>query len=109
MPGARQLARFRSAVDDAGSGEELTRLVSGLRRKQIEVGSHETLKSAPRGYPVDHPRIELLRGKGITAWREWPAGSWLATTAPKARLTAFLHDVAPLRSWLDTNVGADEA
>ena len=33
----------------------------------------------PKGYPKDHPRIELLRYKGLTTWREWPAGAWLGT------------------------------
>ena len=37
------------------------------------------LKTAPRGYPKDHPRIELLRYKGLITWRTWPPGPWLGT------------------------------
>jgi len=105
MPSADQLARFRTAVANDRTGDELVRLVVHLRKKRIEVSSHEVLKSAPRGYPADHPRIELLRYKGITAWREWPVGPWLNTARPKRRIVDFLHDVRPLRKWLDSNVG----
>jgi hypothetical protein len=32
----------------------------------LEVGGGQTLKSAPYGYPKDHPRAGLLRCKGLT-------------------------------------------
>lgn len=105
MPSPEQLARYRAAVADDRSGRQLARLVHDLRKRRIEVTAHETLKTAPRGYPVDHPRIELLRHKGLTAWKEWPLGPWLATTACKRRIVDFLRASAPLREWLDTRVG----
>ena len=106
MPSSAQLARFRSSVADGRKGPQLVALVRDLRAKRIQVSAHETLKSAPRGYPSDHPRIELLRYKGLTAWKEWPVGPWLATAAPKRRVAEFLRATAPLRAWLDGNVGA---
>lgn len=45
-----------------------------VRAAGPEVTGHDVLKTAPRGYPKDLPRIELLRFKGLIAWREWPAG-----------------------------------
>jgi len=106
MPAPDQLARFRAAVADDKSGEELLGLVNGLRKKRIQVSALETLKSAPRGYAADHPRIDLLRYKGLTAWQEWPVGAWLATAAPKRRIVDLLRATDPLRKWLDSNVGA---
>jgi uncharacterized protein (DUF2461 family) len=105
MPSPEQLVRFRSAVAHDLNGPELVRLVTSLRKKDIDVTAREVLKSAPRGYSSDHPRIELLRYKGITAWREWPIGGWIDTTAPKRRIVSFLREVEPLRRWLDSNVG----
>lgn len=105
MPTPDQLADFRAAVADDRTGPELVRIVGALKRKKIEVGAHEVLKSAPRGYPVDHPRIDLLRYKGLTAWKEWPVGPWLATVAPKRRIIDFLHASEPLKSWLASHVG----
>lgn len=108
MPSPDQLARFRAAIADERSGAKLESIVAGLRGKRIEVTAHESLKSAPRGYPKDHPRIELLRHKGLTAWREWPVGTWLATAAPKRRVVEVLRATAPLRSWVNSNVGTTE-
>ncbi len=108
MPSPAQLTRFREAVADEKKGAELLSLVNGLRRKQIQVSARETLKSAPRGYPKDHPRIDLLRHKGLTAWKEWPVGAWLATPEPKQRIVGVLRATVPLRQWLDANVGGPE-
>jgi uncharacterized protein (TIGR02453 family) len=108
MPAPAQLTRYRAAVADEKRGAELARILSGLRRKRMQVSAHETLKSAPRGYPNDHPRIELLRFKGLTAWKEWPVGAWLGTAASKRRIIEVLRASAPLRKWLDSNVGTAE-
>src|SRR5262245_12567120 len=60
MTGA-QLERYRRAVGDETTGAPLAAVVEGLRADGLEVGSRHALMSAPRGYPGDHPRIELLR------------------------------------------------
>ena len=48
----------------------------------------DPLKTAPRGYPKDHPRVELLRGKGLTAGQEFPIRKWLHTAAVRERVVA---------------------
>ena len=108
MPSSEQLAQLRAVIADDVTGPELVEIVAALRKKNIEVSAHDVVKSAPRGYPRDHPRIELLRYKGITAWREWPVGAWLGTAEPKRRITSFLRASSPLRKWLDSNVEAVE-
>jgi len=105
MPSPGQLTRFRAAVADDRRGADLLKLVKDLRGKHIQVSARETLKSAPRGYASDHPRIELLRYKGLTAWKEWPVGAWLSSTASKRRIVEVLRVTAHLREWLDRNVG----
>jgi uncharacterized protein (TIGR02453 family) len=100
-----QLGRYREAVADDRSGEELTRIVSAARAKGHDVHGHDVLKTAPKGYPKDHPRIELLRFKGLIAWREWPAGAWLGTSRAKERIVSFLEGSKPLVAWLRVNVG----
>jgi uncharacterized protein (TIGR02453 family) len=101
---ADQLDRYRQAVVDDRSGKQLTKIVSALTRRGIEVTAHETLKTAPRGYPKDHPRVELLRHKGLVAWSHWPVGAWLGTGQTKKRVVDFLHGAAPLRDWMATHV-----
>lgn len=100
-----QVARYRRAVDNDKTGEELRALMARIAGKGIEVGGHEQLKSAPRGYPRDHPRIDLLRHKGVVAWIEWPAAAWLGTAAAKRRVVDFLRVSRPLQDWLDAHVG----
>ena len=100
-----QLERYRARVADDASGEELTRLVADAKAAGIEIMGHGMLKTAPRGYPRDHPRVELLRYKGITTWREWPAGAWLGTRRARDKVVGFLRLSRPLDGWLRTNVG----
>ncbi|MGO9558530.1 MAG: DUF2461 domain-containing protein [Acidimicrobiales bacterium] len=100
-----QTERYRQAVDDDGSGIELERLIATVEKRGIEVSGHDSLKSAPRGYPKDHPRIELLRCKGLICWQQWPVGAWLGTVEAKKRVSAFLRHAQPISDWLDTNVG----
>jgi uncharacterized protein (TIGR02453 family) len=101
-----QLERYREAVSRARSGGKLVDLVGKAREAGLEVTGHEVLKTAPKGYPKDHPRIELLRYKGLTAWREWPAGAWLGKRGAKDRVVEFLRASKPLNDWLRTNVGS---
>ena len=102
---ADQLERYRRAVDDDRTGAELVDLVGALRERGIEVTSHDQLKTAPRGYPKDHPRIDLLRHKGLVAWRSWPVAAWLGTAKAETRVVELLRDARPLCAWLDANVG----
>jgi uncharacterized protein (TIGR02453 family) len=100
-----QLERYREAVSGDRSGKRLTDLVAEARAAGLDVSARETLKTAPRGYPRDHPRIELLRHKGLITWREWSAGAWLGTRKAKERVVEFLRLSRPLSEWLRTNVG----
>jgi uncharacterized protein (TIGR02453 family) len=100
-----QLERYRRAVADPRSGAELTALTAGIERARIRVHGHGTLKTAPRGYPKDHPRSELLRHKGLTTWKEWSPAAWLGTAAAKNRILDFFRTSRPLRQWLDDHVG----
>ena len=100
-----QLERYRSAVDDDRSGRSLEAIVAAIREAGAEAMGHGVLKTAPRGYPKDHPRLELLRYKGLVAWREWPAGSWLGTKRAKDRVAGLFRAAEPLNAWLGTYVG----
>jgi uncharacterized protein (TIGR02453 family) len=103
-----QLDRYRKAVADEGSGGALEKVIDEVRAHDIAVGGHETLKAAPRGYSAEHPRIEFLRCKGLTAWKEWPVGAWLGTAAAKTRITDFLTAARPLDAWLARHVGESD-
>jgi uncharacterized protein (TIGR02453 family) len=100
-----QLDRYRRAVDQEKTGDQLEGIVATIRKARIDATGHDTLKTAPKGYPKDHPRIELLRYKGLIAWKDWPAGAWLGTSKAKDRVVAFSEAARPMSRWLRANVG----
>ncbi|GAB1640541.1 DUF2461 domain-containing protein [Krasilnikovia sp. MM14-A1259] len=100
-----QLDRYRRAVVDERTGRELTGVIEAIEKARVGVHGHGSLKTVPRGYPKDHPRVDLLRHKGLTTWKEWPPAAWLGTAAAKTRVVEFLRTSLPLRQWLDANVG----
>jgi uncharacterized protein (TIGR02453 family) len=67
---AARLAGIRAAMDDARTGPELEQILGDLTRSGWEVGG-ERLKTSPRGYGTDHPRIELLRHKSLSVTRSY--------------------------------------
>jgi uncharacterized protein (TIGR02453 family) len=100
-----QLARYREAVADDATGAALVEVLAALERQGIESIAHSELKTAPRGYPKDHARVELLRRKGLAAWQRWPVAPWLGTAKAKDRVVAFLRAAQPVQDWLDAHVG----
>jgi uncharacterized protein (TIGR02453 family) len=103
-----QLTRYREMVAADVTGGLLDGIVAELRANRIAVEGHDVLKSAPRGFSKDHPRIDLLRYRGIIAWKEWPVAAWLGTATPKKRLAEFFRQAEPLNAWLADHVGDSE-
>jgi uncharacterized protein (TIGR02453 family) len=101
-----QLDRYRRAVADDRIGPELERIVAAIQTQGHECMPHDVLKTAPRGYPKEHPRIELLRGKGLITWHQWSPAAWIGTKKAKDRIVEVLHASAPLNQWLHKYVGA---
>jgi len=105
MPDSAALQRYRTAVTRDKSGTELVAIVAALHKAGYETMAHEVLKTAPRGVPKDHPRIDLLRHKGIAVMKTWPVGAWLGTAKAKDRVVATLRAAVPLGDWLTRYVG----
>jgi uncharacterized protein (TIGR02453 family) len=100
-----QLERFRAAVDDSRSGPKLAAAVTAMRKQRYEVASRDALQRAPRGYPAHHPRVELLRMRGIHVGRTYGAPAWLHSAKALERITTAWRDAAPVNRWLDRHVG----
>ena len=100
-----QLERFRVAIDGDATGSELAALVSDAERRKYSIGAIGELKTAPRGYPKDHPRIELLRRKGLIATCQFGLPKWIHTAGAAKRIRASWTGAADLCAWLDAHVG----
>lgn len=101
-----QLDRFRRAVADEVTGPKLVEILARLRR-DLRVGDlgGASLKTAPRGYPKDHPRIDLLRMKGLVASVEISDPDVLHGPAARGEVVAVWRTARPLTEWLDRHVG----
>jgi uncharacterized protein (TIGR02453 family) len=104
MMDASQLQRYRAAVADDRSGEELAAIVADLRTCGYEVGEQE-LKRVPPPYPKDHPRADLLRHKRLIYWRRWDVGPWIATPEAGERVRTVWRDGARLDAWMARHLG----
>jgi uncharacterized protein (TIGR02453 family) len=105
---ADQLARFRDTIADDATGPALEQAVAAAEAAGAETFG-EALKTAPRGYPRDHPRGRLLRHKSLVAGRRLDAGTrGIARDAAlhHARTTWAL--CGGINAWLDEHVGASE-
>ena len=103
-----QLTRFRAALDDDRTGPEIVVLCEELQKARHEIGSFEQLKTAPRGYPKDHPRIDFLRRKGLVAMRSFPVAGWMHTAKAEDRVVEVWSRQNPMNAWLDAQVGPSE-
>jgi uncharacterized protein (TIGR02453 family) len=105
-----QVERLRQAVADDRTGPELEQAIAAVRAAGLDVGSgmEEPLKTAPRGFAKDHPRVELLRWKGCISSKELGAPKWLHTKQAAKRVVDTWRKAEPLVNWLDRNVGPSE-
>jgi uncharacterized protein (TIGR02453 family) len=100
-----QLERYRQAVAGEKTGSGLEQAIATVEKTKIEVHGIDPLKTAPKGYPKDHPRVELLRNKGLIASRRWPVAAWLGTASARTRIVEVLRATQPLNDWLGQHVG----
>jgi uncharacterized protein (TIGR02453 family) len=95
---AATLAAYRAAVDGP-RGAELERLVERLRDDGWEIGG-EQLRTAPRGVRRDHPRLDLLRRRALTAVRWVEDGDVVTRPALLDHVRERWREVRPLVEWL---------
>lgn len=99
-----QLERYRAAVDDDATGPALDARLEEAVRSGLEVGG-DALKTAPRGWPRDHPRVHLLRYKGIHVGRSFEPGAWLGTRKSLSRITGTWDRARHFTGWFSDHVG----
>ncbi|RPA63531.1 DUF2461 domain-containing protein [Gordonia oryzae] len=96
---ADRLAAIRAAIVNERTGSELERIVDELSDAGWEVGG-DTLKTAPRGFDRDHPRIGLLRHKTITVMRDYGFDPVIHTADLVDRIRVDWRTTTPLIEWI---------
>jgi uncharacterized protein (TIGR02453 family) len=103
-PASDQLERFRRTIDDGRRAAGFERAVKAAGAGGLEIAA-PALKRAPRGYPIDHPRIDRLRLKELAVYRRHPLEPWLHSPECDERVRSELESARPLVTWLRKHVG----
>lgn len=103
-PATEQLERFRAAIDDGRRAAAFERAVTAASQAGMVLADPQ-LKRAPRGYPVDHPRVERLRCKDLTLFARHPLEPWLHDERCCELVRAQLDATRPFVAWLGKHVG----
>ncbi|NPD04192.1 DUF2461 domain-containing protein [Nocardioides sp. zg-1308] len=94
-----QLAAIRAAMADEKTGRAIDRLLRRLEKDGFEVGGDQ-LKTSPRGYDADHPRIHLLRRKQLFVGRSYGFEQDAIDAGLVDRVREDWRALRPLVSWL---------
>ncbi len=94
-----ELAAVREGMADEKSGKVLERILRDLERGGFEVAG-EQLKTAPRGYAKDHPRIDLLRHKSLLGMKHYGFEPFIHTPELLDRIRDDWRRLRPLVGWL---------
>jgi uncharacterized protein (TIGR02453 family) len=99
-----QLHRFRAAVDDDTTGEQLASVVDDVQAAGHLVDG-DRMKTRPRGVAPDHPRLDLLRLRTLVASHQFGPSPWLHTPEAAEVVARTWREMAPLDAWLVRHVG----
>ncbi len=102
---APALARFRELVDDDRRGPEVEGVLTALAGDDLTLMTDGALRTAPRGYPIDHPRIALLRLKHLAVGRTEALADWMWTPDAFDIISDAWRAVSVWNRWLAENLG----
>ncbi len=95
---APRLARLRKVIDGA-EGATLERMITDLTADGWTLGG-DTLKTAPRGWSIDHPRIDLLRHRTMSLSRDYGFEPFVHSPEVLDRIRSDWRSAAPFVEWL---------
>jgi uncharacterized protein (TIGR02453 family) len=98
------LARVRTSIDSEATGKQLEQILAKLRKAGFEIGG-DRLKTTPRGYDADHPRIDLLRHKSLTVGRSYGFEPVIHTPDLVEAVRQDWRATRPLIEWVAERLG----
>jgi len=100
-----QVQQMRRAIADDHLGPALEDELAGLRKASWEIGGNP-VKTRPHGYDSEHPRLELLRFRTLSAARDYGDQPWLTSRDALSRVRRGWRRLAPLNDWIATHLGS---
>jgi len=101
---AASLGRIRAAIVDETKGKQLEKLLAKLEKAGFTIDG-DRLKTAPRGYEADHPRIDLLRHRSLTVMKDYGFEPIIHTPKLLDAVRADWKAARPLVDWVTTRLG----
>jgi uncharacterized protein (TIGR02453 family) len=99
-----RLAAVRAGIADDRDGRELEEIITALVDQGWELGG-DTLKTSPRGYDADHPRIALLRHKSMALGRSYGFAPVIHGPELLDRVRDDWRAARPFLDWLTAHGG----
>jgi uncharacterized protein (TIGR02453 family) len=101
---ASDLARIRASIADGTTGKQLQRILAKLEKAGFTIGG-DRLKTSPRGYDADHPRVELLRHRSLTVMKDYGFEPIIHTPELLDAVRADWTAARPLVDWVSARLG----
>jgi uncharacterized protein (TIGR02453 family) len=98
------LGRIRTSIANELTGTRLQRILTKLEKAGFTVGG-DRLKTSPRGYDADHPRIELLRHRSLTVGKDYGFEPIIHTPELVEAVRADWKAARPLVDWVTDRLG----
>lgn len=103
------LARFRRIADDSRTWGDLEATLDELRESGFELMRDNELKTAPRGFTADHPRIHLLRLTRLAVGRRDTVADWMWGPGALETIAERWRAVSIWCEWMRENLGEEFA
>ncbi|MEU0496943.1 DUF2461 domain-containing protein [Mycobacterium sp. NPDC006124] len=101
---ATDLARIRASIVNDLTGDQLGKILAKLTRAGFTVGG-DRLKTSPRGFDGDHPRIDLLRHRSLTVTKDYGFEPVIHTPEFVDAVRADWRAARPLVEWVAARLG----
>jgi uncharacterized protein (TIGR02453 family) len=98
------LSRIRRSIANELTGTRLQRILTKLEKSGFTIGG-DRLKTAPRGYDADHPRIELLRHRSLTVGKDYGFEPIIHTHELVEAVRADWKAARPVVDWVTDRLG----
>jgi uncharacterized protein (DUF2461 family) len=105
LPGKDQLLRWRELQDEPPVAADLDRTLATMSTAGFPLSHDAALKTAPRGWARDHPRIDLLRLTSMTVSRNYEPAAWWDSPKALDKVVEGWRTVQVWNEWLTRNVG----
>jgi uncharacterized protein (TIGR02453 family) len=100
QPSPAELAQFRKAVDSPIRAAECEEILRTVRAAGFDFDPDNRVKTAPRGWSVDHPRIELLRLTSLAMIRDVGKPGWLLSPTAADEIAQQFRVVSMWGTWV---------